>query len=644
MPVKNKFICKCFNPGLWQVLFLTIALILVVLGFRLMLIEKWAVDLPYWDQWEGELRNLILPYLDGTLEWHHFFSAHNEHRILWSRLITLALFIENSQWDNLLEVTFNCFLQCLGSAALFLAGRKLFYSYSIYLWWMVVAIAGCLPFGFENTMMGFQSQFYLMGLFTVLTLWVGSREDIKPYHKALAVGFLCFMLLFTMGSGFLCPLVLIVALLLKGTLKDGFTSGLKKELPVLLTLLAGVVAGFVLLPHVPQHDYLKADGIGKLWIATGRYFSWPWSGTSGEPGVHFCMAIIIWLPSLVYLCFLGLNRQKIKADDVFVLALVGWAALQALGMAYSRGGSSIPFPASRYADTLIFGVVANFLALWRTPTLLRDGPFWTSGSFAFSLVWLGTVAVGLTSLTMQNIRHEVPYRSNNFVLQAVNVSRFVQDGDERHLIGKPGHELPFPQAEVLVDLLKKPAVKQILPWGVRTPLAITERLPSENSGFANNGFPGKFDRVSADKIFGSFSKENGSVSQGLFQGEFINAGTLPYIGFKVAGHLHEGGSTFEIRSLSKKSQKLTANDRAAETWSMVYLKSRGAGLYEVRASDKSETRWLAFSEPREIGRLSMYARILLEQYPWILLAGLGLFCVVAYGGAWRVSYSKEAMQ
>jgi hypothetical protein len=55
-------------------------------------------DLPLDDQWNSEGAWMYPRVLDGTFNVHELFAPHNEHRIVWTHLLNLALFKMNGQW------------------------------------------------------------------------------------------------------------------------------------------------------------------------------------------------------------------------------------------------------------------------------------------------------------------------------------------------------------------------------------------------------------------------------------------------------------------------------------------------------------------------------------------------------------------
>src|SRR5580698_6639125 len=82
---------------------------LVALGAKLWTIQIWGTNIPYWDQWD-EARLLFKPWLEGTLTWRDFFIPHNEHRILFTRLLDLAELKLNGQWDPFFQMIVSALL------------------------------------------------------------------------------------------------------------------------------------------------------------------------------------------------------------------------------------------------------------------------------------------------------------------------------------------------------------------------------------------------------------------------------------------------------------------------------------------------------------------------------------------------------
>jgi hypothetical protein len=136
-------------------------LALVPLAFLLWVIARYAVDVPYRDQWE------LVPFLDkmyhGQLIFHDLWAQHNEHRILFPRIIMLAL-ARVTGWNTGYELAVNVLL-ALGAFAVFvhqvkITGRKLG---AAGLPWAIPAIS-LIVFSigqYQNWLWGWQLQIFL---------------------------------------------------------------------------------------------------------------------------------------------------------------------------------------------------------------------------------------------------------------------------------------------------------------------------------------------------------------------------------------------------------------------------------------------------------------------------------------------------
>src|SRR5579862_3322483 len=80
---------------------LLLGLFLLICGAKFWLINAFGNATPFWDQWDAEA-TMIKAYLEGALTPMMFFAAHSEHRIAFTRMLSLALFCANHQWDPIL--------------------------------------------------------------------------------------------------------------------------------------------------------------------------------------------------------------------------------------------------------------------------------------------------------------------------------------------------------------------------------------------------------------------------------------------------------------------------------------------------------------------------------------------------------------
>ena len=140
--------------------------LIILISLKLLLIQYAGFPQPVWDQWDAQGLYLYVPYLDGNLTLSALFEPHNEHRILTTRILSLALLLANGQWDPILEMVVNSILHIIS----FLILIKIISTISEKKITQVTIFVGMfiwmLPFGWDNALSGFQSQFYLLLIFS----------------------------------------------------------------------------------------------------------------------------------------------------------------------------------------------------------------------------------------------------------------------------------------------------------------------------------------------------------------------------------------------------------------------------------------------------------------------------------------------
>jgi hypothetical protein len=65
-----------------------------------------------------------------------------------------------------------------------------------------------------------------------------------------------------------------------------------------------------------------------------------------------------------------------------------------------------------------------------------------------------------------------------------------------------------------------------------------------------------------------------------------------------------------------------------QAWKNVHVRSP-EGAFQLVARDDSTTGWLAFKEPRELGRLSLWAQWMLTAGRWIFFIALAILLTLA---------------
>ena len=90
--------------------------------FAFSIVWKHAVPVPFWDEWNTPGAQIV-SYYRGTLTFAELCSQHNEHRLLFPRLVLVPLAIV-AGWDVRHGMVFTLCLVCLGSAGLYQLLRR----------------------------------------------------------------------------------------------------------------------------------------------------------------------------------------------------------------------------------------------------------------------------------------------------------------------------------------------------------------------------------------------------------------------------------------------------------------------------------------------------------------------------------------
>jgi hypothetical protein len=427
----------------------------IILGARLWMINNFGSALPYWDQWDAEAKLLYKPYFEGTLKISALFSPHNEHRIFFPRVQALALLLLNGQWDAKLQMEVNAVIYAVIGCVLFLLYvRAMRGSYQTVIA-IFIALILSLPFGWENTLWGFQSPFYFLVGFSVAAIWL--LEHHRPWTIKWNLGwFLGLCALFTQASGLLTSLAVIGVLLLKAVrVGNKGKDFLKSRWPTIVVCGCIFIAGLSLKTMVDGHRVLQAHSVSEFISALARCLAWPnfmvswWSIFNWFP-FAFMVVAYIWR-------FINDGRAA-----RFTIGLGLLVVLQAGAIAFARAAGP---DASRYMDILSFGLLVNFcsmLILWteaihissRIKSMILVSTLW---------IWLPINVAGLSYISNDSLFRQILAMKNNQEAQRANVAAFLTTNCIEHLKDKPFWDIPYPDAEKLASILREPVVRQILP-------------------------------------------------------------------------------------------------------------------------------------------------------------------------------------
>ena len=589
------------------------SLFLTGLGAKLGLILSQGFSLPYHDQWPGEGFDVFLPYLSGKFSAATLFQSYNEHWIYFTRVLELGLLRLNGQWDSLLEMACNAVIHCAGVAGFGWVMASLMGKRSWLLIWPVLALDLALPFAWENTLCGFQSQFYFLLIFSWLTIWLLGLH--QPWSGRWWLGaFAGLAALFTIASGFLAAAAVIALTALVAFKQRDW----RRHLPTWGFCAAIIVLGLALKFSISVDEVDQAQTAGELLRAAGKSLAWPW-------------VILPWYAplNLFPLLMLGWicvrSREPIKSRELLILGMGMWGILQALAGAYARGHGG-GGPASRYMDSLSFISISGALAVL---VLLKDHrPRFRNGLLLYAALacWTLGCLAGLGDLTHRAWTGAIPEMFDEQTAQLKAARAWVTTGDPRVFLAQPADKRLAPLA---AKLMSEPLVRTVLPASVREPLHVTPAQITSNA-FVRSGWRLETADPPTETSWGSYSEQQ-TAARGTFESQPVKRSAMPYLEIAVAGDLGAEGLSLELVELNGgRVMEVRPVSPPGGEWVNVHVKAP-AGEFKVVARDDSDTKWFAFKEPREMGRWSFWNLRLLAAWKYFVILGVVGFLVNVVG-------------
>lgn len=427
------------------------AMILAAFGAKLWVIAHYSNPTPYWDEWDEAAASYV-PYFDSTLTLKDLLAPHNEHRLMTSRVATLLLITANGLWDPVLQMIFNAAVHVgVGVLVLKLLGRHLdTFGYAAVAVLLTIMIA--VPYDWENVLMGMETQFYCVILFSLLAMYLIARSgDLSAASiLGLIAAALAFFSVVSGALAFLACLAVVVSYRLLGLVK-----GWQPWVLAALLLLAFVLA-VESTPTIEVQKTLGAHSVRefrKAFLALASWPLWPYVNVG---------AFVLNLP-WIWLAWRTLRRPPEAGNVAWVLLAFGlWNGLQFAALAYGR---ALAIAAPRYFDSVTFNVILNGVCLSILCGRRR----------IVQVAWIGFVLVGLYAQS-RSAWTGAQWRFTTALRQESNVKSFLASG--HFLPGASGEDfsLPYPHTERLTNLLSDPRVRRILPSNLQA------AIPREGAG------------------------------------------------------------------------------------------------------------------------------------------------------------------
>ena len=561
-------------------------------GAKLMLIQRYGTDIPFWDEWDAVGGVLLIPRAHSDLHAADFFVHHNEHRIVFTRLLSYVLAVCNNQWDAMLEMTVNAAIHAGVCAVLVMLAGRFVSGARLAVMAVVTTALFCTAYDWENTLQGFQSQFYFLewgalGMFALCAPAV-------PLSRRWWLGWLSGLAsLGAMASGFLASMALLALMAVRTLIERRWE---RRDTVAGALLAALCVFGALSTTHVPYHDLYRAHSPGQWLSGVEQLLSWPvpeWPG-----------AFLVVQAPVVVLMVKRIRSRDLRGDEAILMALAFWSWLQVAALSYGRVNFGVGSP--RYTDVLAVGVFTSGIALF---IIWREG---RKGLVLGSLVaaWIFLFAIGL----WRQDRHARADVLNEFPslrsAERRHIKAYLAGGKPDELESAPANELPYPVPERLEELLSEPGVRAMLPVGIRPPLELS--IDAESSGF-----------VVTDPRRLPSEYESRAWYAGAGPARFVSrafvASDLPYLHLQFCGSPDLDGTVVRLESIDG-GESAPARPLSADRWQTVDFSVSRDSPSRLVVDIPKGNHWFAFTDPVELGRMSWANRWLLRRSAWVVAA------------------------
>jgi hypothetical protein len=456
-----------------------------------------------------------------------------------------------------------------------------------------------LPFSSENTLVGFQVQFYFIMWFALLHIWLTLRSDCFSWQWVLGQlsGILAVI---SMASGFLSSVAVLVLIAQRWVHHRRATA---QELATAVVALALVVAGWALKADVPLHDFLKSHSVAQFATSLLQLAAWPdialypWAAVLVAPTLWFILSRI--------------GARPLSPNDAVLLGLLVWVILQMAATAYARGASVL---ASRYFDLLAVNLALGFIVIAREASAR-----WRA---ALPVLWFVAVCSGLLQQSWVHWRDALAASITAQQHRTANVRAYLQTNDAGHLLNKAYGDLPYPSGEVLLERLKSASIRRVMPPSVRRPVAVfADHSPEMTSALPDGLSPPPYtDVFSSDSIA---TRQKDAPWRSAIQPDSSSR----LLRFRVAGDLSEKSQHLRLVVKSASGEAAVTPDAAAGLrWKTINV-FRPPGEWWIEATDTNPGAWFAFTAPVELGRLRWFVDKLLKHHLFVQLAGGGMLAL-----------------
>jgi len=320
-------------------------------------ILRYGVNVVYWDQWH--VVPLFEKLYSGNLTFADLLAQHNEHRILFPRLVMLSLG-SLTHYNTVAEMCFSWFLLCLICFVLF----KIYTKSSGRSWanaamfipvaWLVFNLRQ-----FGNLLFGFQIAFFMLVLSFLLAVYF--LQTSKGLDWRFAVACLCGLVCtYSIANGFLVWPIGLLQIMLISRSKESKVSYIKSALIWLVVSAITYISyfwGFYYHPtDLLSFAHHPFNAAAYALAAVGSFFSInPYTAVIAGAVIS---ALYIGIGTII------IKNSKEQAPNLPYLSLMLFTIFSVALLVLGRSGLGLwQALSSRYITITMLGLVGLYLAI-----------------------------------------------------------------------------------------------------------------------------------------------------------------------------------------------------------------------------------------------------------------------------------------
>ncbi|MHC5766727.1 MAG: hypothetical protein ACYTXI_14135 [Nostoc sp.] len=333
-------------------------------------VTTFSLNVPFWDDWE--LATLFSRISNGTANLGDFFAQHNEHRILFPRIIFTILAF-SSKWNIKLENYFSLLLALVNFVLLYKIAASTYNKNNkilFHLFNFTTCIVNFSLIQYENWLWGFQISWFLINTCLILGVFILTvPKNWHPNFRLSLASLCCFIASFSLAHGLLSWLALLPSVYLV----QGRTKHKKIRILVWIVLFAFCVAIYSIGYKNPSQHPSSIFFILQQPLIASEYF---FSIIGFSFGKNFLSPIFTGLTILLTFSFFNIfcfqNYQSEFVNKAAPWLSLGWfailfALITTVGRSALVGDQGLPVEqaiAPRYVTASIL-LVISWLQLCR---------------------------------------------------------------------------------------------------------------------------------------------------------------------------------------------------------------------------------------------------------------------------------------